>query len=85
MLYPFFVVCLYSIREVLKNRNKKNRIKIKMAGDWKEAGDTLNSKTVMSVSFMLDWGLPLLVTIFVILYLALGLLNYTFSDVDKIC
>ena len=82
MLYPFLVVSLYSILEVLKN--KKNKIKT-AAGDWIDKGNLLNSNTFKIVSFLLDWGLPLLVTIFIILYCTLGLVNYTSSDVENIC
>ena len=82
MLYPFFVVSLYSIMEVLKN--KKNKIET-ASSDWLKTGHLLNSRALKTVSFLLDWGLPLLVTIFIILYSTLGLLNYTLSQVDNIC
>ena len=82
MLYPFFVVSLYSIMEVLKN--KKNKIQTS-AGDWIEKGHLMNSRSVKTVAFLLDWGLPLLVIIFIIIYCSLGLVNYTYPDVDNIC
>ena len=53
MLYPFFVVSLYSIMEVLKNKNKKNKIET-VAGDWIEKGNLISIKAVKTVSFMLN-------------------------------
>ena len=44
MFYPFLVVSLYSIMEVLKN--KKNNVKT-APGEWREALDSMNSKTVL--------------------------------------
>ena len=78
MLYPFLVVSLYSIMEVLKNKNNKI---VTAAGDWVEKGQL---KTVKTISFLLDWGLPLLVTTFIFFYCTLGLVNYS-SDVENIC
>ena len=82
MLYPFFVVSLYSIMEVLKN--KKNKIQTK-TGDWIDTGDLLTKRTMRTISVLLDWGLPILVTHFIIIYWALGLIKYTWSDVHSIC
>ena len=82
MLYPFFVVSLYSIMEVFKN--KKNKVKA-AAGDWTDSGHLMNTRSVKIVSLILDWGLPLLVTTFIILYCIIGLVNYAWFDVDSIC
>ena len=97
MLYPFFVVFLYSILEVLKN--KSNSVKTasddlvdsdqkyiikKSGGGWIDLSKK-NLSAVRIVSCILDWGLPLVVTIFIIIYWTFGVVNYYFSDIEHVC
>ena len=83
MLYPFFVVTLYTVREVLTN--KKNTIKTTGSGDWVNKDNKINTRAVRAVTFMLDWGLPTLVTLFVIFFWLLGMINVASPDVESIC
>ena len=83
MLYPFFVVTLYTVREVLGN--KKNTIKTKGSGDWVNKENMIKTKAVRTVTFLLDWGLPLLVTLFIIFFWLLGMINVASPDVESIC
>ena len=80
MLYPFFVVLIYAILEVLEHTQNKVKTAV---GDWMIEID--QGKLLRTVSTILDWGLPLLVTTFIILYWTLGLVNYTWPDIDNIC
>ena len=83
MLYPFFVVTLYTVREVLMN--KKNTIKKKGSGDWVNKENMVNTRAVRTITFLLDWGLPLLVTLFVIFFWLLGMINVASPDIESIC
>ena len=76
MLYPFFVVFLYAIIEVLEHRQNKTAV-----GDWMRGPGNI----LRTVSILLDWGLPILMITFIILYWTLGLVNYTWPDIDNIC
>ena len=82
ILYPFLVVSFYAIMEALKNKNNKMKT---ASSDWIDKGVMLNTGAVRTVSFMLDWGLPILVTIFISLYWSLGLANYTWANFDSSC
>ena len=84
ILYPFFVVSLYTIKEVLeKNQNKTNNKEI--SGDWIVKKDIRKTKTLKTVTFLLDLGLPLLVSLSVTVFWFLGLANYAYSDVVSVC
>ena len=77
MMYPFCVVTLYSVMEVVKNRkthNKTSSINPVVTKDW------INIRTVRTLTFLLDCGLPLVVITFIILFWILGLTNYTELD-----
>ena len=65
MFYPFLTVSLYTAREVLNNRKNND-------GNWIERDDL----KMRIVSNMLDFGLPLFITIFIILYWTFALVNY---------
>ena len=78
MLYPFLIVCLYAAMELLKNR--KNKVKTSN-GDWI---DKLDGK-MMLISNLLDFVLPLLLTIFIILYWTVGLFHYITEDPGSVC
>ena len=84
MMYPFFVVSLYTLIEVLKN--KKNKIQVKKAaGEWINKENQCNIRMIRMVSWTLVWGLPCLVTTFIIIYWTLGLVNYASTNVDSVC
>ena len=84
MLYPFFVVTLYTVMEVLRNNKSKIKVK-KSSGEWIDKEDQTYKWTMRTVSYLLDWGLPVLVTIFIIIYWTMGLVNYASTNVDSIC
>ena len=84
ILYPFFVVSLYTIKEVAeKNQNKTNTKEI--SGDWIEKKYIRKTKTLRTVTFLLDMGLPLLVSLLVTVFWLLGLANYAYPDVVSVC
>ena len=82
LLYPFNVVTLYSIMEFWKNRKTDSE---KTHFRCIEQIDLMNSRTIKSLTFMLDWGLPIFWTIFIIMFVVLGLHNYVTAEVDKVC
>ena len=72
MLYPFCVVTLYSAIEVFKNKkNCKNICSMNPI----ETKDLINIKTIKTLTFVLNWGLPVVVTIFILIFWILGLTN----------
>ena len=84
MLYPFFVVSLNSLLEVLKN--KKNNINIKqISDDMMYSEEKMNETSLKIVSFLLDWGLPIMFTVFIGIFWALGLANYATVNVGSFC
>ena len=84
MMYPFFVVSLYTVMEVLKNKKNKSQVK-QAAGEWINKEDKYNTRMIRMVSWTLDWGLPCLVTTFIIIFWTLGLVNYASTNVDSVC
>ena len=86
MLYPFFEVCLYTLMEVLKNRNSRiEEFKKKSTGDWINRDFKKNLMLTRHVHFALDWGLPTVATIFIMLYWILGILNTESRNVESKC
>ena len=86
MLYPFFEVCLYTLMEVLKNRNSRiEEFKKKSTGDWINRDFKKNLMLTRHVHFALDWGLPIVATIFIMLYWVLGILNTESRNVESKC
>ena len=82
MMYPFCVVSLYSVMEALKKTKTKSQIS---SADCTDTWDLMNKKTIRIVTFLLDWGLPILVTIFIIVFWAAGLANYASSEIANVC
>ena len=82
ILYPFFIVLLYTIIEVFTN--KENKVKSK-AGDWLDNRDEVYRKVQQVVIMILDWGLPLMFNTFIIIYWAFGMVNYIWPDVEQVC
>ena len=72
MLYPFCVVTLYSAIEVFKNKKTCKKI---CSMNPIETKDLINTKTIKTLTFVLNWGLPVVVTIFILIFWILGLTN----------
>ena len=70
MIYPFSVVTLLAILEFLKGQDQDVPVAMKIEKrTWKI------KKVVNMVNFMLDIGLPVIVTIFIIIFWILGINN----------
>ena len=70
MIYPFSVVTLLAILEFLKGQDQDVPVAMKIEKrTWKI------KKVVKMVNFMLDIGLPVIVTIFIIIFWILGMSN----------
>ena len=82
MMYPFCVVTLYSIMEFWKDRKTDSE---KANLRCIEQMELMNSRTIKSLTVMLDWGLPIFCTIFIIMFVVLGLHNYAIAEFDKVC
>ena len=79
MFYPFSVVILYSILQFLNTRNQD--IPISMKSEENEG----NIRQVTEiVNFLLDYGLPVIVLIFMMIFWILGI-NHTSSEFSKSC
>ena len=81
MFYPFLIVSLYTVREVLKNKN--NKVMNKNC-NWIEQDEECERKIRM-VCYLLNAGLPLLMSMFISLYWTIGLFNYFSPDVHGVC
>ena len=81
MFYPFLIVSFYTIREVLKNQ--KHNVK-SISCNWIEEDEDDGSKLII-VSYLLNWGLPLLMIIFISLYWFIGMLNYFSKNLHGVC
>ena len=82
MMYPFCVVTLYSVTEALKNKKTNTKT---AALDCLDTRDLMNVRSMRTVTFLLDWGLPILVAIFIIFFWSLGITNYVSSQLDNVC
>ena len=82
MMYPFCVVTLYSVMEALKNKKTNTKT---VAPDCLYTRDLMNERSMRAVTFLLDWGLPILVTVFIIFFWSLGITNYVSSQLDNVC
>jgi hypothetical protein len=81
MCYPFLIVSLYTVREVAKNQNNK----VKNNGcTWLEE-DEEDDRKIRNVSYLLNWGLPLFMSIFISLYWTIGMLNYFSPNMHGVC
>ena len=80
MLYPFCVVALYSVLEFLKGQDQDIPVPVKNENKkWKV------SKVVNLINFLLDFGLPVIVIIFIIIFWILGIINTNSAEVRKSC
>ena len=82
MMYPFCVVTLYSVMEALKNKKTNTKT---VDPDFLYTRDLMNERSMRAVAFLLDWGLPILVTVFIIFFWSLGITNYVSSQLDNVC
>ena len=80
MLYPFSVVTLYSLLEFLKTEDENIPIPMK-----EEEREWVDRRIIKTVTFLLDRGLPIIVTIFIIIFLVLGLHNSSSTVLNKTC
>ena len=80
MLYPFCVVTLYSVLEFLKMKDQDIPVPVKNENKkWKV------SKVVNLINFLLDFGLPVIVIIFIIIFWILGINNKNSPEIRKSC
>ena len=79
MFYPFCVVTLYSVLQFLKTQNQNFPVPMK---DGKEEWKI--KKITGTVNFLLDFGLPVIVLIFIIIFWVLGIINRS-SELKKSC
>ena len=79
MLYPFCVVMLYSISQFLQVYDQNIPVPMKIGKlEWE--------KRIVPkiVNFLLDFGLPIMFIIFIIIFWILGIINTT-SKVNNFC
>ena len=80
MLYPFCVVSLYSLIQFLRVHDQD--IPVPMKDEkvvWK------NKSGTKIVHFLLDFGLPFIFLIFIVLFFILGLINTTSTVANNSC
>ena len=80
MMYPFCVVTLYSVMEFLRE-DDLNKPVLFMRG----TKILRSKKKIRTVSFLLDYGLPIFVTIFIIIFWTLGIMNTVAPAKYKSC
>ena len=80
IFYPFSVVILYSILQFFNTRNQD--IPISMMKSEENGGKI--RKITEIVNFLLDYGLPIIVLIFMMIFWILGI-NHTSSEFNKSC
>ena len=80
MLYPFCVVTLYCLLQFLKVHDQDIPVpmKIEKVG-WK------NKSVRKIINVLLDFGLPFIFLIFIILFFILGLINTTSTIANNSC
>ena len=79
MLYPFCVVMLYSISQFLQVYDQNIPVPMKIGKlAWE------NRIVPKIVNFLLDFGLPIMFIIFIIIFWILGIFNTT-SKVNNFC
>ena len=76
LFYPFCVVTLYSLLQILKEHDQDIPVPVKVTkAAWK------NKSVKKIVNFLLDIGLPIIYFIFIIIFCILGIIKTT-SKVD---
>ena len=78
MIYPFSVVTLFSILEFLKGQDQDIPVAMKSElRTWKI------KKVVKIVNFLLDFGLPTMVMIFIMISFILGIFNTNSARISQ--
>ena len=78
MLYPFSVVTLYALLEFLKGQDIPEPA-MSEKSKWKV------TKVIKLLNMLLDFGLPVIVLIFIILFWILGIINTNSAEISKSC
>ena len=80
MLYPFSVVMLYSTLYFVKQKTQNILVPMKIETvEWK------NKILPRIIIFLLDFGLPVIVIIFIIIFWILGINNKNSPEIRKSC
>ena len=80
MLYPFSVVMLYSTLYFVKQKTQNILVPMKIETvEWK---DKILPRIII---FLLDFGLPVIVIIFIIIFWVLGIINTASSKSNNSC
>ena len=80
MIYPFCVVSLYSALEYLKAHDQDIPVALKI-----DKTKCRITKAARVVNLMLDFVLPIIVIIFIIMFFILGIINTASAEVRKTC
>ena len=80
MMYPFSVVALYSVQELLKSEDLDITVAL-----MQKNTESVKRRAMKTVNNMLDYGLPLLALIFIILFWVLGIANTTAAQIQDTC
>ena len=79
MMYPFSVVTLYSVMEFMKD--DINTV-VNIHKRKKKSG---KDQAILVITFMLDYGLPMLVIIFIFFFWMFGIINTSATPSNKFC
>ena len=80
MVYPLCVVTLYSVLQFLKAHDQDIPVPMKMEkAGWK------NKNLTKIVAFLLDFGLPFLFLLLIIIFFILGIINTTSTVSSNSC
>ena len=80
MIYPFCVVSLYSALEYLKTHDQDIPVALKI-----EKTKWNITRAARVVNMMLDFVLPIIVIIFIIMFFILGIVNTASAEIRKTC
>ena len=79
MLYPFSVVTLYSVMEFFKDDD------LTTPAPFYPPAHSRSKKTIKITTFLLDFGLPVVVMIFIIFFWVLGIINTKTTSLHNTC
>ena len=88
MMYPFCVVTLYALQELVVNREPDAPISLvgsKAREGWNGEGNSRSRKSLQAIRFMLDYGLPALVIVFIAFFWGLGFNNRAQQNLKNAC
>ena len=88
MMYPFCVVTLYVLQELVMNSEPDTPVSLvgsKAKEGWNGKGASMSRKILGAIRFMLDYGLPVLVIVFIVFFWGLGFNNRAQHDLHKTC